>query len=145
MVPSNKCSVVLCCLNILYLSSSAKGSDVKSISWQWPLAMAFYKKNDTNHLTDDGEREGITSLKRDLLSQPQEWLAVDRKVGQKKAGKFSGMTQLSYLHLGFLKGETVVCTERSGCWCFCFSKWQSSLRLKKIPYSQSKAVLYLAS
>lgn len=60
MVPSNKCSVMLCCLNISYLLSSAEGSDVKSIYWQWLLATAFCKKDNANHLTDDGVRGGIT-------------------------------------------------------------------------------------
>lgn len=69
MVSSNKCSVMLCHLNILYPLSSAKGNDVENIQQQWLLAMASYKTDDTSHLTDDGEREGITSFKMGLLSQ----------------------------------------------------------------------------
>lgn len=38
----------------------------------------FIKKDDTNHITDDGVKEDITLLKMGLLSQPLEWLAVVR-------------------------------------------------------------------
>lgn len=51
--------------------------------WQW----LFIKKDDTNHLADDGVRGDITPLNMGLLSQLLGWLAAVRN-GWASPGQF---------------------------------------------------------